>query len=80
MACHISRARAEIAGTSGGVTGRISTFGLIVGVSGCYQGMQVKGNSEEVGTRTTIAVVQAIFVVIVLDAFFAVFFSEIGWG
>lgn len=55
-------------------------FGLIVGVSGCYQGMQVKGNSEEVGTRTTIAVVQAIFVVIVLDAFFAVFFSEIGWG
>ena len=55
-------------------------FGLIVGVAGTYQGMQVKGNSEEVGTRTTKAVVQGIFMVIVLDAFFAVFFTEVGWG
>lgn len=55
-------------------------FGLIVAVSGCHQGMLVKGNAEEVGLRTTQAVVQAIFMVIVLDAFFAVFFTEIGWG
>jgi phospholipid/cholesterol/gamma-HCH transport system permease protein len=55
-------------------------FGLIVAVAGCYQGMQVKGNAEEVGLRTTMAVVQAIFMVIVLDAFFAVFFTEIGWA
>ena len=55
-------------------------FGAIVALSGCYQGMQVQGNSEEVGLRTTVAVVQAIFAVIVLDAFFAVFFSEVGWG
>ncbi len=55
-------------------------FGLIVGMSGCYQGMQVSGNAEEVGLRTTLAVVQAIFMVIVLDAFFAVFFTEIGWN
>jgi phospholipid/cholesterol/gamma-HCH transport system permease protein len=55
-------------------------FGLIIGLSGCYQGMQVKGNSEEVGLRTTMAVVQGIFMVIVLDAFFAVFFSYVGWG
>ncbi len=55
-------------------------FGAIVALSGCYQGMQVEGNSEEVGLRTTIAVVQAIFAVIVLDAFFAVFFTEVGWG
>lgn len=55
-------------------------FGAIVALAGCYQGMQVQGNSEEVGLRTTIAVVQAIFAVIVLDAFFAVFFSEVGWG
>ncbi len=39
----------------------------------------VEGNSEEVGTRTTTAVVQAIFLVIVLDAVFAVFFSSVGW-
>ena len=55
-------------------------FGLIVAVSGCYHGMQVKGNSEEVGLRTTLAVVAAIFMVIVLDAFFAVFFTEVGWA
>ena len=54
-------------------------FGLIIGLSGCFQGMQVEGNAEEVGLRTTSAVVQAIFLVIVLDAFFAVFFTQIGW-
>jgi phospholipid/cholesterol/gamma-HCH transport system permease protein len=55
-------------------------FGLIIGMAGCYQGLQVEGNAEEVGLRTTTAVVQGIFLVIVLDAFFAVFFSEgVGW-
>jgi len=52
-------------------------FGLIIALSGCYQGMQVKSNSEEVGQRTTMAVVAAIFMVIVLDAFFAVFFTQV---
>ncbi len=55
-------------------------FGLIVGLAGCYHGMRVQGNSEEVGRRTTMAVVSAIFAVIVLDAFFAVFFTKVGWG
>jgi phospholipid/cholesterol/gamma-HCH transport system permease protein len=54
-------------------------FGMIVAVTGCYHGMQVKSNAEEVGQRTTDAVVQGIFLVIVLDAFFAVFFTGIGW-
>src|SRR5215210_1617989 len=54
-------------------------FGFIVSLSGCFQGMLVQGNSEEVGSRTTTAVVQSIFLVIVLDAVFAVFFSSIGW-
>ena len=55
-------------------------FGLIVALTGCYQGMQVEADAEQVGLRTTKAVVQAIFMVIVLDAFFAVFFSELGWA
>jgi phospholipid/cholesterol/gamma-HCH transport system permease protein len=54
-------------------------FGLIIAMAGCYQGLQVEGNAEDVGLRTTTAVVQGIFLVIVLDAFFAVFFTEIGW-
>lgn len=55
-------------------------FGAIIGLSGCFQGMQVEANAEQVGLRTTSAVVQAIFLVIVLDAFFAVFFTAIGWA
>ena len=55
-------------------------FGIIIALSGCYQGMQVKANAEEVGLRTTAAVVQAIFLVIVIDAFFAVFFTWVGWN
>ncbi|MEO5773422.1 MAG: MlaE family lipid ABC transporter permease subunit [Sphingomicrobium sp.] len=55
-------------------------FGFIIGLSGCFQGMLVQGNSEEVGVRTTTAVVQSIFLVIVLDAVFAVFFTKIGWA
>ncbi|HEX5238540.1 MAG TPA: ABC transporter permease [Sphingomicrobium sp.] len=54
-------------------------FGFIIALAGCFQGMLVQGNSEEVGSRTTTAVVQSIFLVIVLDAVFAVFFSFIGW-
>ncbi len=55
-------------------------FGAIIAMAGCFQGMQVEGNAEEVGLRTTAAVVQAIFLVIVLDSFFAVFFTAIGWN
>ncbi len=54
-------------------------FGFIIALAGCFQGMLVSGNSEDVGRRTTSAVVQSIFLVIVLDAMFAVFFSSIGW-
>ncbi|GHH20802.1 ABC transporter permease [Sphingomonas glacialis] len=54
-------------------------FGLIIAVAGCFQGMLVESDAEQVGTRTTAAVVQAIFLVIVIDAFFAVFFTSIGW-
>ena len=54
-------------------------FGAIIAIAGCFQGMQVESDAEQVGSRTTAAVVQAIFLVIVLDAFFAVFFTWLGW-
>ena len=54
-------------------------FGFIIALAGCFQGMLVEGDSEQVGLATTTAVVQSIFLVIVLDAVFAVFFSSIGW-
>ena len=55
-------------------------FGLIVALAGCYQGMQVEGQFRGSRPAHHQAVVQAIFMVIVLDAFFAVFFTEIGWA
>jgi phospholipid/cholesterol/gamma-HCH transport system permease protein len=54
-------------------------FGAIIAMAGCFQGMLVEADAEQVGIRTTSAVVQAIFLVIVLDAFFAVFFTSVGW-
>lgn len=55
-------------------------FGIIIAMMGCFQGLQVTGNAESVGERTTRAVVESIFAVIVLDAFFAVFFSALGYN
>ena len=54
-------------------------FGFIIALAGCFQGMLVEGTSEQVGERTTTAVVQSIFLVIILDAVFAIFFTSIGW-
>lgn len=54
-------------------------FAVVIAITGCFQGMQVAGNAESVGHRTTQAVVQSIFLVTVLDAFLAVFFAALGW-
>jgi phospholipid/cholesterol/gamma-HCH transport system permease protein len=53
-------------------------FALIIGVVACWQAMQVGGSAESVGRRTTASVVQSIFLVIVVDALFSIFFAEIG--
>ena len=53
-------------------------FALIIGVVGCYAGMQVRGNAESLGRMTSNAVVTAIFAVIVADALFSIFFAQIG--
>ena len=53
-------------------------FGMIIAMIGCYEGLSVEGSAESVGNRTTRSVVEAIFTIIVLDAFFAVFFTSIG--
>ncbi|MCG2840834.1 MlaE family lipid ABC transporter permease subunit [Sandaracinobacter sp. RS1-74] len=55
-------------------------FGAIIAIIGCHQGFMVSGNAESVGQRTTLAVVQAIFIVIVLDAVFAVFYTALGFN
>ena len=54
-------------------------FAFVIAVIGCFQGMEVEGSAESLGTRTTLSVVQALFLVIVMDAFFAMFFLEIDY-
>ncbi|MGD8327019.1 MAG: ABC transporter permease [Sphingomonadales bacterium] len=54
-------------------------FGMVIAVVGCFNGLNVSGGAESVGKHTTMSVVQSIFMVIVLDAFFAIFFTAIGW-
>lgn len=52
-------------------------FAFVIAVIGCYQGMEVEGSAESLGQRTTLSVVQALFAVILIDAFFAMFYLEI---
>jgi len=51
---------------------------LVIGVVACMEGLQVQGSAESLGERTTNSVVKSIFLVIVLDGLFAMFFASIG--
>jgi len=51
---------------------------LVIGVVACVEGLQVQGSAESLGEQTTNSVVKAIFMVIVLDGIFAMFFASIG--
>jgi phospholipid/cholesterol/gamma-HCH transport system permease protein len=51
---------------------------LVIGLVACSEGLRVKGSAESLGLRTTNSVVKSIFIVIVLDGIFAMFFASIG--
>jgi phospholipid/cholesterol/gamma-HCH transport system permease protein len=53
-------------------------FAFVIAMVGCFHGMQVSGSAESVGQQTTLSVVQSIFLVIALDAIFAVVFWAMG--
>ncbi len=50
---------------------------MAIGFIACLEGLAVAGSAESLGQQTTASVVKAIFTVIVLDGFFAIFFSAI---
>ncbi len=50
---------------------------LIIGIVACVEGLQVQGSAESLGMQTTASVVKSIFLVIVLDGVFAIFFAAI---
>lgn len=58
--------------------GKAPIFAAIISMIGCFQGFQVAGDAESVGHRTTVSVVQSIFLVIVADALFSVVFNWLG--
>jgi phospholipid/cholesterol/gamma-HCH transport system permease protein len=51
---------------------------LAIGLVACTEGFRVKGSAESLGIKTTDSVVKAIFMVIVMDGLFAIFFASIG--
>jgi phospholipid/cholesterol/gamma-HCH transport system permease protein len=53
-------------------------FAFVIALVGCYEGFQVERNAASVGQLTTRSVVEAIFLVIVLDAAFSIMFSVLG--
>jgi phospholipid/cholesterol/gamma-HCH transport system permease protein len=75
---YITRAQEAISPTTFWVgVIKAPVFAALIAMAGCYRGMQVRDSSRELGRLTTLAVVQAIFLVIFADAVFAVLFLEL---
>lgn len=74
----INRANEAIAPTTFWVgMWKAPVFAILIAMAGTYRGMQVKGSSRELGRLTTVAVVQAIFLVLLADAAFAIVFMKL---
>ncbi len=52
---------------------------LIIGIIASVEGLKVKGSAESLGRQVTSSVVKAIFVVIILDGLFAMFYAAINF-
>jgi phospholipid/cholesterol/gamma-HCH transport system permease protein len=50
----------------------------VIGLVACVEGLAVEGSAESLGQHTTSSVVNGIFLVIVMDGVFAIFFASIG--
>jgi phospholipid/cholesterol/gamma-HCH transport system permease protein len=53
-------------------------FAYVIGMVGCFEGLNVEHNAASVGRLTTRSVVESVFLVIVLDAGFSIMFSILG--
>lgn len=58
---------------------KASAFGLLVGLAGCWRGLQAERSSMGVGRAATAAVVTGILLIIVADSIFAIAFDILGW-
>jgi phospholipid/cholesterol/gamma-HCH transport system permease protein len=53
-------------------------FGVLIALIACHFGLRIEPNTESLGLGTTNSVVTAITIVIIVDAVFAVMFSDVG--
>jgi phospholipid/cholesterol/gamma-HCH transport system permease protein len=53
-------------------------FAFVIAQVGCMHGLKVSGSSESVGKETTISVVKSIFLVLILDGLFSIYFQKVG--
>ncbi len=53
-------------------------FAFIIATIGAFRGFEVKNNTQSLGLKTTQSVVNAIFLVIAIDALFSVVYTELG--
>lgn len=58
--------------------GKGAVCGMVIALIACHFGLRVKPNTESLGEGTTTSVVTSITVVIIIDAIFAVVFSDVG--
>ena len=58
---------------------RGAAFGIIIGLTGCFQGLRTENSADSVGVRATRATVVSIILVILADTIFAVLFNAYGW-
>jgi phospholipid/cholesterol/gamma-HCH transport system permease protein len=78
LAQYLSRANEAIASTTFWVgLMKAPVFAVLIGLTGTWCGMRVRGSSRDLGHMTTLAVVQAIFFVLLADALFAMLFMEL---
>ena len=54
-------------------------MGLMIGMIASIEGFEVKGSAESLGQQVTASVVKGIFMVIVVDGLFAMFFAAINY-
>ncbi len=54
-------------------------FAVVIALIGCLEGLQTEGTAQSLGERTTSSVVQSIAMVIVLDAFAALWFMQMDY-
>ncbi|HXH54679.1 MAG TPA: MlaE family lipid ABC transporter permease subunit [Gammaproteobacteria bacterium] len=76
---YLERARHAITGKDF-LVGMIKApvFAFVIAQVGCMHGLKVSGSSESVGKETTTSVVKSIFLVLILDGLFSIYFQKVG--